>query len=389
MDLNKTCRACLKTATNPILHSLLDDPLKSMFYECTFVKVDSRPCHACHFPAFIHPLLIPFQVKPAEPLPFNLCSLCVALCDAAYNFREMCEQNDRKIRMPDMQFIVLPPTPVPVVQQKTLEPFVEKHEPVFADRFIRIDDAPEKEAISAAYSDADPFEEIVESGELVEEDGGVEEEEEDPAAQEQQPEQQEEVFEGEEMEYTMDDNDEDEERDDEGAVEEVDDQQIMSEIILDEDNDNNYTEEEVYEHEKHLETEEHETNQYTTAVDPTESQQCQFCLLDFAEKADLMAHYADDHQYEMYSCPSCNEVLATMNEWRSHVCRLSSVSAARAKKKIRVNFSNFVFFLKPRHTTIVFLFADLPLRVLPVDFHATPPIRQPSDDNAPGPDVPL
>lgn len=56
-----------------------------------------------------------FQVKPTEQFPYNLCSLCVALCDAAYNFREMCESHDRKIRMGDFQVPLVSSVPKPVV----------------------------------------------------------------------------------------------------------------------------------------------------------------------------------------------------------------------------------------------------------------------------------
>lgn len=39
--MEDTCRACLKTGHSQRWFSLYEEPLKSMFYECTFVKVSS------------------------------------------------------------------------------------------------------------------------------------------------------------------------------------------------------------------------------------------------------------------------------------------------------------------------------------------------------------
>lgn len=48
-------------------------------------------------------------MKPDDKLPYKICSLCVARCDAAYNFREMCEKSDQEIKTAEIRIESAPP----------------------------------------------------------------------------------------------------------------------------------------------------------------------------------------------------------------------------------------------------------------------------------------
>lgn len=116
------------------------------------------------------------QVKPTEQFPYNLCSLCVALCDAAYNFREMCENHDRKIRMGDFQLQVSTPKPVVVSTPKPVivsppKPVVVSPPPLNTDTIIEKPASPESlqemmgeevpETIEEIISEEEQGEEVV------------------------------------------------------------------------------------------------------------------------------------------------------------------------------------------------------------------------------------
>lgn len=53
-------------------------------------------------------MISPLQLKPDDRLPFKICSLCVARCDAAYNFREMCEKSDQELRASEIKISPVP-----------------------------------------------------------------------------------------------------------------------------------------------------------------------------------------------------------------------------------------------------------------------------------------
>lgn len=70
-----TCRACLTVDPTKTFQSLLEEPIRTSFWECTAV-----------------------EVLDGDSVPMVLCSLCVARCEAAKHFRDMVHCSDDKLR---------------------------------------------------------------------------------------------------------------------------------------------------------------------------------------------------------------------------------------------------------------------------------------------------
>lgn len=70
-----TCRACLTMDPTKTFQSLMEEPMRTTFWECTAIDVHED-----------------------ENVPLVLCSLCVARCEAAKHFRDMVHDNDDKLR---------------------------------------------------------------------------------------------------------------------------------------------------------------------------------------------------------------------------------------------------------------------------------------------------
>lgn len=252
-----------------------------------------------------------FQVKIADQLPFNICSLCVALCDAAYNFREMCEQSDRRIRMGNMKIITIqapttftsiPPSPITDHQYEMGQPFQESIvNPVLLGHTNELEE--NTQVLGEFLETSEQPSEVVHDEMMTGDD---------------------------ELPHT-------------GIITLDDGQVVMSEETED-------GEEEVFmeEYEERHEDEEHDKPKaqpqhriqlnetldgievQTYPVEPTMVNHCQFCAEDYKGKMALLDHYAEQHQDETYNCANCSQVFNSLNKWRSHLCR-------RPKKETRVS----------------------------------------------------
>lgn len=218
--------------------------------------------------------LLPFQIKPNEKYPVNLCSLCVALCDAAYNFREMCENSDRKIRSGQMIVVTEPPPSTDVAVASTQVPTTEAQQ-FKVEEIVTFEENLTVESIEEEYEDQDM----------------------DPIE----------------------------------AVEEID-EPITEIIISDEGNAFESKEQE----EDNAENE--YPNEELTATDDceiTELISCRFCGETYSSRVSMIDHYAEVHQDETYNCENCSKIFYTLNDWRSHLCR-RPVRAAKEVGRTRM-----------------------------------------------------
>lgn len=116
----------------------------------------------------------------------------------------------------------------------------------------------------------------------------------------------EEVMEPDESVILEEDTGEQEPEAEEGEGTETADEQIVTEIFISAEGDQYITEYEPKENED---------------VDVGEDIRCPNCPHLFNDKAALLDHYAAEHQDETWDCRNCNQVFASPEECRSHVCK--------------------------------------------------------------------
>lgn len=249
----------------------------------------------------------PFQVKSADEYPYNLCSLCVALCDAAYNFREMCEENDRKIRMTNIKFVINPTNAPLIVKKPTVRVTIPTSTP-----------------LSKECGNEPPVQGSQEITETIEEDNIEEtvEEPEDIHQEVQSEGDEEEVPPKDQVVYLH-------------GYEQLNPQEKSMEERMDEESIDTQ-EEDPPESEEIKE-------QVSDIVAPDEATNCQFCGEKFHGKINLLEHYAQEHQDETYNCTNCRELFNSLNHWRSHCCRRPK-KEKRVRRRIGLLFSVFLYF---------------------------------------------
>lgn len=88
-----TCRACLVVDHSRTFSNLLEEPLNSIYFECTAVKV-RRTLTILQLST-----ILSFQVHEEDVVSTVLCSLCVGRCDASKYFRDLAFKSDEKLKL--------------------------------------------------------------------------------------------------------------------------------------------------------------------------------------------------------------------------------------------------------------------------------------------------
>lgn len=202
----------------------------------------------------------------------------------------MCEENDRKIRMTNIKFVISPSNAPQIVKKPPVRVTIPTSPPLSdqcgTEPQVQMSLPPEK--ITDTIED-DNIEETVEEPEDIHQSEGDEEE----------------VPPKDEVMYL---HGYEQLNPQEGTMEE----RMDEESIEDEPPDS----EEINE-------------QVSDGVAADEATSCQFCSEKFHGKINLLEHYAKEHQDETYNCTNCRELFNSLNHWRSHCCR-------RPKKEKRV-----------------------------------------------------
>lgn len=92
---------------------MLEEPLKSIYYECTSVEVSTKG--TCEVHLCILNSCLNLQVRDEDDWSKVLCSLCVARCDSSKAFREMALNSDEKMRQEYNATTSSAPEPVAVL----------------------------------------------------------------------------------------------------------------------------------------------------------------------------------------------------------------------------------------------------------------------------------
>lgn len=245
-----------------------------------------------------------FKVKPTDELPYNLCSLCVALCDAAYNFKEMCEKNDRLIRMPDMEIICFKSQAEEEERQMQQQRALGNP---MKNALVRINERAMDRRRKAMLIDLDKTQYEVEEAHNEEEEYAATYEDAAEVAEEEEEEGHEEVARGEQRMMT-------------------------TEIVFSTEGDEDYVPQP--EDEEQDVVVDYEQG-YASTDQTAENTNCEYCLGAFETAQDLYDHCASNHPEQALTCKVCSKIVYDANSLRAHFCRRPG------KREQKVRFTDF------------------------------------------------